>query len=190
MGFRATWLLICSIVLPINLNSKSFNFSHLENGVSNRIHFIKVLRGLTELIHGAGFSTEQTACYTFPVSPPNFTPREIKMTILKSVFQYSEHLLIGTQEGVRYTSWPQGAHSLFGEVRVWTQRGAVGQTRKNEAPPLLHLPPHFSGPLFSKTLPKSSFYLLSPIPPLPFSLELAPLRLLPPPPTETILAKS
>ena len=58
MGFRATWLLICSIVLPVNLNSKSFNFSHLENGVSNRIHFLKVLRGLNELIHGEGFSTE------------------------------------------------------------------------------------------------------------------------------------
>ena len=53
-----------------------------------------------------------------------------------------------------------------------SKRGS-GQTRKNEAPPLLHLPPHFSGPLFSKTLPKSSLYLLSPIPPLPFSLELA-----------------
>lgn len=70
-----------------------------------------------------------------------------------------------------------------------SKRGS-GQTRKNEAPPLLHLLPHFSGPLFSKTLPKSSLYLLSPIPPLPFSLELAPLRLLPPPPTETILVKS
>lgn len=130
MGFRATWLLICSIVLPINLNSKSFNFSHLENGVSNRIHFIKMLRGLTELVRGAGFSTEQTACYTFPVSPPNFTPWEIKMTILKSVFQYSKHLLIGTQWAMRYTSWPQGAHSLFGGVGLWTQRGAVDKPER------------------------------------------------------------
>lgn len=68
-------------------------------------------------------------------------------------------------------------------------KSGSGETRENEAPPLLHLPPPFSGPLFSKTL-KSLLYLLSPIPPLPFSLELAPLRLLPPPPTETILVKS
>jgi len=47
-------------------------------------------------------------------SPPNFTPREIKMAILKSVFQYSKHLLIGTQRGMRYTSCPPGAHSLLG----------------------------------------------------------------------------
>ena len=32
-----------------------------------------------------------------------------------------------------------------------SKRGG-GQTRKNEAPPLLHLPPHVSGLLFSKTL--------------------------------------
>ena len=51
-------------------------------------------------------------------SPPNFIPWEIKMTVLKSVFQYSKHLLIGMQRGMRYTSCPQGAHSLFGEVGV------------------------------------------------------------------------
>ena len=41
----------------------------------------------------------------------------------------------------------------------------------------LHLPPHFSGPLFRKILQKSSsLYLLSPIPLFASSLELAPLN--------------
>lgn len=31
-------------------------------------------------------------------------------------------------------------------------KSGSGETRENEAPPLLHLPPPFSGPLFSKTL--------------------------------------
>lgn len=63
-----------------------------------------------------------------------------------------------------------------------TQRGALNKQEKMT--PLhfsLHLLPHFSGPLFRKILQKSSLYLLSPIPLLASSLELAPLRPLPPP---------
>ena len=152
MGFRATRLLICSIVLPINLNAKSFNFSHLENRVSNRIHFIKVLRGLTELMHGAGFSTEQTPCYTFFVFPTKFYSLGNQDDCTQVCISIQQ--TFADRDAARHEIHflpSRSSQSIWGGRSVNSKRGS-GQTRKNEAPPLLHLPPHVSGLLFSKTL--------------------------------------
>ena len=81
---------------------------------------------------------------------------------------------------MRYISCPQGSHGLFGEAGVWTQRRGILNQSEEWAPstfPSTYCPISLS--LFLVQLFRSILWL-SPIPLLPFSLELAPFRLLPP----------